>query len=219
MGEQPASVKADKGPTPPYKPQGEPRPSYLDTVLSYPSQPAAPSLPPYDPYTTYRPAPFRPAALPAAMGLNNATSETLAMPPASTTSPISSCVPPFQSYPVGAFCIDCNNCGKPIPNEHYHCSICDAGDFDLCQSCVDQGVTCGGNEHWLIKRSIKGGSVLPSTTETIAPKKVGDKRTGAQDTKERVPLNEYEDEPVAERTCNSCIRGKLTSSHVGTIFD
>jgi hypothetical protein len=61
--------------------------------------------------------------------------------------------------------------------------------------------------------------VLPSTTETIAPKKAGDKRTGTQDTKERVPLNEYEDEPVAERTCNSCIRGKLTSLPVGTIFD
>jgi hypothetical protein len=53
--------------------------------------------------------------------------------------------------------------------------------------------------------------VIPSITETIAPKKAGDKTTGTQDMKERIPLNEYEDESVAERTCNSCIRGKLIS--------
>jgi hypothetical protein len=211
MDEQPASVKAEKVPTPPYKPQGEPRPSYLDTVLSYPSQPTAPGLPLYDPYTSYRPTSFRPTALSTTMGLNNTTSDTLVMPPVSITTPVSSNIPSSHDYPVGAFCIDCNNCGKSIPNEHYHCSICDAGDFDLCQGCIDRGVTCDGNEHWLIKRSIKGGRVIPSITETIEPKKAGDKTAETQDMKERIPLNEYEDESVAERTCNSCIRGKLIS--------
>lgn len=143
------------------------------------------------------------------MGLNNATNETLVAPPVSATAPISTNVPNFRNYPSGAFYIDCNHCGNSILNEHYHCSICDAGDFDLCQSCVDQGVTCGGEEHWLIKRSIKGGMVIPSVTETIAPKKATDKAVVTQDMKESVPLNEDEDESVAERTCNSCIRGNL----------
>jgi next-to-BRCA1 protein 1 len=145
------------------------------------------------------------------MGLNNATTETLVVPPVSTTAQISTNVPNFCDYPSGAFCIDCNHCGKSIPNEHYHCSICDAGDFDLCRSCVDRGVTCDGEEHWLIKRSIKGGMVIPSVTETIAPKKATDKTVDTQDMKESVPLNEDEDESIAERTCNSCIRGNLKS--------
>jgi next to BRCA1 gene 1 protein len=143
------------------------------------------------------------------MGLNNATNETLVVPPVSTAAQISTNVPNFHNYPSGVFYIDCNHCGKSILNEHYHCSICDTGDFDLCQSCVDRGVTCDGEEHWLIKRSIRGGTVIPSVTETIAPKKATDKAAGTQDMKESVPLNEDEDESVADRTCNSCIRGNL----------
>ena len=209
MDELSTSIKANKGPTPPPKAQAESRPSYLDTVLSYPPQPTAPNLPPYDPYTTYRPVGYRSAPLATTLGLKNATNDTLVMPPMSTTTPMSTNIPSFQDYPSGAFCIDCNHCGKSIPNEHYHCSICDAGDFDLCQSCVDRGVTCDGDEHWLIKRSIKGGMVIPSVTETIAPKKAINKPATTQAMKESVPVNEYEDEAVAERTCNSCIRGQF----------
>jgi next-to-BRCA1 protein 1 len=205
LNEPPTSVKADDGVTAPQTVQAESRPSYLDTVLSYPPKPAAPSLPSYAPY---RPAVYRSTALGTAMGLNNATTETLVAPPASTTAQPSTNVVNFCGYPSGAFCIDCNHCGKSIPNEHYHCSICDAGDFDLCRSCVDQGITCDGEEHWLIKRSIKDGRVIPSVTETIAPKKAAaDKTAGTQDMKESVPPNEDEDESIAERTCNSCIRG------------
>lgn len=214
MDEQPISVKADKGPTPSYKAQAEPRPSYLDTVLSYPSQATAPSLRPYDPYKTYRPGALRPTALSTTLGLNNNTNDTLVMPPVPTTMPMSANIPNFHDYPSGAFCIDCNHCGKSIPNEHYHCSICDAGDFDLCQSCVEQGVTCDGNEHWLIKRSIRGGMVIPSVTETIAPKKAINKPFGIQDMKESIPPNEYEDDSVAERTCNSCIRGNSAANQI-----
>jgi len=152
------------------------------------------------------------------MGLNNATNETLVAPPVSTTAPISTNVPNFRNYPSGAFYIDCNNCGKSILNEHYHCSICDAGDFDLCQGCVDRGVGCDGEEHWLIKRSIRGGTVIPSVTETIAPKKATDKAADTQDMKESVPLNEDEDESVAERTCNSCIRGNLNCARCGYLI-
>ena len=51
--------------------------------------------------------------------------------------------------------------------------------------------------------------VIPSVTETIAPKKATDKAADTQDMKESVPLNEDEDESIAERTCNSCIKGNL----------
>ncbi|KJZ79659.1 hypothetical protein HIM_01128 [Hirsutella minnesotensis 3608] len=68
------------------------------------------------------------------------------------------------------FAVCCNHCEKNIPGAHYHCSTCDDGDFDLCQSCVDQNITCYSNDHWLIKRTMKNGQIINSTTETIAPK-------------------------------------------------
>ncbi|KAJ9641075.1 hypothetical protein H2199_005743 [Coniosporium tulheliwenetii] len=64
----------------------------------------------------------------------------------------------------------CNECDKPMANEHYHCSICDDGDYDLCGSCVDSGVHCPGQGHWLIKRFVQSGKVVNSTTEMVGPK-------------------------------------------------
>ncbi|KAE8144431.1 hypothetical protein BDV25DRAFT_166850 [Aspergillus avenaceus] len=74
--------------------------------------------------------------------------------------------------PDGVFCIDCNHCGRSIPNEHYHCSICEDGDYDLCLHCVDSGVACLNENHRLIKRIVQDGIVTNSTTETVAPRKV-----------------------------------------------
>jgi next-to-BRCA1 protein 1 len=68
------------------------------------------------------------------------------------------------------FAICCNSCEETAPDVHYHCSTCDDGDFDLCQSCVDKGITCYGSDHWLIKRTKVDGQIVTSTTETIAPK-------------------------------------------------
>ena len=68
------------------------------------------------------------------------------------------------------FAVCCNSCDSTIPEVHYHCSTCDDGDFDLCQECVDQGITCYGKDHWLIKRFVKNGQITNSTTERIAPK-------------------------------------------------
>lgn len=78
---------------------------------------------------------------------------------------------PFISHhsPSGMFCIDCNNCGQSIPNEHYHCSICDNGDYDLCLQCVNSGISCQDDDHWLIKRFVQDGVVANSFTETVAP--------------------------------------------------
>lgn len=105
-----------------------------------------------------------------------------------------------------SFAIDCNNCSQAIANEHYHCSICDSGDFDLCQACVDSGMTCDGEDHWLIKRFQQGGSIIPSVTETIAPKKAKFEEPKAE--KEEKPELFKTGKYLGERTCNSCINGE-----------
>lgn len=98
---------------------------------------------------------------------------------------------------VSVFSVYCNNCSEAIPDVHYHCSTCDDGDFDLCQTCVDDGVLCGGEDHWMIKRFVKSGKVINSTTETIAPKAPATQPKSAP----AIP-----EDPVATRTCNSCIQ-------------
>lgn len=98
------------------------------------------------------------------------------------------------------FSVYCNNCSSAIPDEHYHCSTCDDGDFDLCQYCVDNGVLCGGDDHWMIKRFVKNGKVINSTTETIAPKPAA--------SESKTTLVQPEEEEENTRTCNSCIQGE-----------
>jgi next-to-BRCA1 protein 1 len=97
------------------------------------------------------------------------------------------------------YSVYCNNCTDAIADEHYHCSTCDDGDFDLCPSCVEDGVLCGGEGHWMIKRYVKNGKVIASTTETIEPKAFSASKTTLV---EEAKIN------VATRTCNSCIQGK-----------
>ncbi|QUC20397.1 uncharacterized protein UV8b_04638 [Ustilaginoidea virens] len=80
--------------------------------------------------------------------------------------------PPPLACPASRamFAVCCNSCENNIPGAHYHCSTCDDGDFDLCQDCVEGGVTCRGDDHWLIKRTVNNGQIVNSTTETLAPK-------------------------------------------------
>lgn len=68
------------------------------------------------------------------------------------------------------FAVCCNSCDKTMPDVHYHCSTCDDGDFDLCSSCVDLGITCHSPSHWMIKRTTINGQIVNSTTEVIPPK-------------------------------------------------
>ncbi|KAI1418627.1 hypothetical protein F5Y13DRAFT_149576 [Hypoxylon sp. FL1857] len=75
----------------------------------------------------------------------------------------------LPSCPKRPFTVCCNSCDRAVPDAHFHCSTCDDGDFDLCQDCVNQGITCYGEGHWLIKRNIKDGQINYSTTH-IAPK-------------------------------------------------
>lgn len=112
------------------------------------------------------------------------------------------------SIPGTSFTICCNNCDKSISDAHWHCGICDHGDFDVCGGCVEKGNLCEGQDHFLIKRFVKDGKVIASTTETIAPKK-------AVKVEEKVPgafTSEIKGEkprelPDLSRTCNSCVQG------------
>lgn len=135
-----------------------------------------------------------------------------------------------------AFYIDCNSCGNSIPAAHWHCSICEDGDYDLCQACVDAGVSCPGVNHWLIKRIVINGTVVHSTTETLAPASrhqpaspvmgaptpepqrepqsepeavvEGEAEESPLDTVVEEPQAEAEQEPEAMlRTCNACFEG------------
>lgn len=112
--------------------------------------------------------------------------------------------------PITSFTICCNHCDNAIPNAHWHCSICDDGDFDLCLQCVDRGISCSNDEHWLIKRTVENGEVVSSTTETIAPKQA----VKAEDEKDVLGAF-VKTEPLQEtlemtRTCNSCVQSKFT---------
>ena len=105
---------------------------------------------------------------------------------------------------------------------HYHCSICDAGDFDLCKSCVEDGKLCTGEGHWLVKRFIKDGKVISSTTERLPPKSKSkdtlvdliksevEKAVPGAFTEDGKTLHEESLAPT--RTCNSCIQGTYLSN-------
>ncbi|KAK6209302.1 hypothetical protein LQW54_006407 [Pestalotiopsis sp. IQ-011] len=67
------------------------------------------------------------------------------------------------------FTVCCNSCDRVVPDAHFHCSTCDDGDFDLCQDCVNQGISCYNDQHWLIKRTIQNDQITYSTTH-VAPK-------------------------------------------------
>lgn len=113
------------------------------------------------------------------------------------------------------FTIDCNSCGNHVTNVHYHCSKCELGDFDLCPGCIESGVTCNGEDHWLIKRSISNGKVFTSNTETLPPK--------IRAMPPPVPAAPEAFKEIDQRTCNSCIIRKsplplwsmLTSPELG----
>lgn len=109
-----------------------------------------------------------------------------------------------------AWSVYCNNCDNAVTDAHFHCSICDGGDYDLCPSCVAQGHLCPGQEHWLIKRFVKDGKVVNSTTERIQPRQ---SKTEEPEIKKEIPGAFTEDTKTLSdvpqytptRTCNSCV--------------
>ena len=108
----------------------------------------------------------------------------------------------------------CNACGKPMPDAHYHCNICEDGDYDLCEICVAAGQHCPGEGHWLIKRSVINGNFVSSVTEKVAPKAKKFDETEKEAPESLAPQAEkivkgVDDSTLRDRACNSCIMCKL----------
>ncbi|KAF9690765.1 hypothetical protein EKO04_011019 [Ascochyta lentis] len=114
----------------------------------------------------------------------------------------------FRPKPTAActaWVVYCNNCNHPMDDEHFHCSVCDNGDYDLCPACVDSGIHCPGDGHWMVKRFVKNGNVVNSTTQRIPPKvKAAEpKDIPGAFTDEKQSVTQEEE---ATRTCNSCVK-------------
>lgn len=65
----------------------------------------------------------------------------------------------YTSLPA-AFFTFCNECGEMPVQTHYHCYICHSGDFDLCLTCVAEGVCCWNPQHELVRRMVKNGDLV-----------------------------------------------------------
>ncbi|WPH01256.1 Hypothetical protein R9X50_00409400 [Acrodontium crateriforme] len=116
-------------------------------------------------------------------------------------------VPNTNGHPWSVYC---NECDAPMSNAHFHCGICDAGDYDLCEACVADGTLCPGDGHWLIKRFIKDGTVITSQTERISPRQT--RPEPIVDSPKEMPgafitgdVKPVENLPTPTRTCNNCV--------------
>lgn len=115
--------------------------------------------------------------------------------------------PPAPLMPSPVYAIYCNNCNTPIPDDrdHYHCGVCEDGDFDLCQSCVDSGSLCQ-EAHWLIKRCVRNGNIINSTTETVARRLTTPEQSTAGKLHQLYEAASLSTPNETEsRTCNVCI--------------
>ncbi|KAF7197887.1 hypothetical protein HII31_00976 [Pseudocercospora fuligena] len=145
--------------------------------------------------------------------------DNLAAPAARSMLPIRPREPREKVEPVAdkkhEWAVFCNECSKALPDSHYHCDICDDADYDLCEQCVAEGKLCPGEGHWLIKRFLKDGQFITSTTERVSPRKfqqaplvvksepeIEEKMPGAF-AEETKPLNTEPMSPT--RTCNNCV--------------
>lgn len=112
---------------------------------------------------------------------------------------------PKPSNTCTSWVVYCNNCNHPMEDEHFHCGVCDGGDYDLCPACVDTGIHCPGFGHWMVKRFVKNGCVVNSTTQRMPPK------TKAEDTQDMPGAYTDEKQSVVcddelTRTCNCCVK-------------
>ncbi|KAF3013575.1 hypothetical protein E8E14_011399 [Neopestalotiopsis sp. 37M] len=128
------------------------------------------------------------------------------------------------------FTVCCNSCDRVVPDAHFHCSTCDDGDFDLCQDCVNQGISCYNDQHWLIKRTIMDDQITYSTTH-VAPKTSSATSSASAKSSNHVPTSPLSQLPMTlpmrplepvrpsaertsypahplyiARTCNSCVQ-------------
>ena len=123
---------------------------------------------------------------------------------------------PWKSWTghLTSFTVQCNNCADTIPDAHYHCDICDNNDFDLCSACVDSGIHCDVDDHFLIKRTIVDGKISHNTTYKISKKEMQKEREMPEEKEMPGTFQSDIKEPVAAqsestRTCNSCVTCKF----------
>ena len=108
-----------------------------------------------------------------------------------------------------------------MPDAHFHCNICENSDYDLCESCVEDGQHCPGQGHWLIKRNIVNGNFVSSTTEKVSPKakeEIEREIPGAFTTKDEKNVEKPETASNFQRACNSCIGRTLSPYLIAFIF-
>ncbi|KXT03022.1 hypothetical protein AC578_685 [Pseudocercospora eumusae] len=143
----------------------------------------------------------------------------LAAPAARSMLPIRPREPREKVEPVAdkkhEWAVFCNECSKALPDSHYHCDICDDADYDLCEQCVAEGKLCPGEGHWLIKRFLKDGQFITSTTERGSPRKFQQAPLVVKsepEIEEMLPGAFTEEtktlhtEPMSPtRTCNNCV--------------
>ncbi|GAB1196068.1 hypothetical protein APSETT444_005334 [Aspergillus pseudonomiae] len=214
--------------------QDQVRYSYLQTVLSSPLPEGSAKAVSESPHDAVKPTETEPGAMQwsnTGVVAPEPPHQDFSLGQDNLNTPVVS-----HKSPTGVFCIDCNHCGLSIPNEHYHCSICDDGDYDLCLHCVDSGVTCPNEDHWLIRRIVKDGIVTNSTTETVAPRKL--QTDGPEESPEKVeqkskfvPESVSEDTPktspvVVEvpihseaRICNACLKETHPGHRFAPIYE
>ncbi len=67
-----------------------------------------------------------------------------------------------SSDPDLRYLVYCDECDRHATDSHYHCNICDKGDFDLCQTCFEEmAIRCRAPEsHHLTKRGIRDGRIV-----------------------------------------------------------
>lgn len=181
----------------------ESRNTFLETVLSQPAdKAAAPSFKSFQKTCQFSPKCTIPGAFDTEANNPEPSAKAAPLfPPFKDVYSVPT-IPTMSDFPSTSYTIDCNHCGSSVPNEHYHCGICEGGDFDLCKTCIDAGVTCDGEEHWLLKRSIRNGIVVPSTTETLPPKKLSKASSNVQEEVVTPVSPEHDGDGL---TCNSCI--------------
>ncbi|KAF2674526.1 hypothetical protein BT63DRAFT_408708 [Microthyrium microscopicum] len=114
-------------------------------------------------------------------------------------------LPPGSTY---SWTVYCNECNATMLEEHYHCNICENGDYDLCSKCLGNGKHCLDDNHWLIKRNMQSGKVVNATTEKLASKaksEASSKEMPGAYTEEK-KLEEPIPAEIPTRTCNCCVK-------------
>ena len=106
------------------------------------------------------------------------------------------------------YAVYCNICNVNVESVHYHCGVCDSGDFDLCEHCVEEGKHCNNAEHWMIKRTIVKGEVISSRELIASTTAIVAKKSEAHNHEEEKVVDEPQN--ASGRTCNCCCEGKLT---------